>query len=329
MKIYLSNPEGAHRAHVYQAKSINATIIPYTKFYSYIFKDINVLTSEGFRPMLIGSALKKFGKVNMHINILFGDFIVGIGKYYLFKNLLKESLDYVDIFVANSTFTSEIFLSNFGEKYKQKVDVCWPLPNINLFSKVHSSLLKHENYNECKHGVRICYLGHLSYYDGADLLPKIFINLRRDFRNILMYVIGTGPLQAELLSVAKSLSEFKVLGYQPINVILNIFSKCQFFIYPARFKPFGLPVVEAMATGLIPLVTVKTGARDFVEKVNPNLVTPLDLKVFIGKISELITMNCASLKEISIKAREIALSWNKNTAEQHFLRIIKKRLSRD
>jgi len=144
-----------------------------------------------------------------------------------------------------------------------------------------------------------------------------------------MYVIGTGPLQAELLSVAKSLSEFKVLGYQPINVILNIFSKCQFFIYPARFKPFGLPVVEAMATGLIPLVTVKTGARDFVEKVNPNLVTPLDLKVFIGKISELITMNCASLKEISIKAREIALSWNKNTAEQHFLRIIKKRLSRD
>ena len=99
-----------------------------------------------------------------------------------------------------------------------------------------------------------------------------------------MYVIGTGPLQAELLSVAKSLSEFKVLGYQPINVILNLFSKCQFFIYPARFKAFGLPVVEAMATGLIPLVTVKTGARDFVQKVNPNLVTPLDLKVFINKI---------------------------------------------
>jgi len=326
MKIYLSYPEGAHPAHVYQAESINATIIPYTRFYSYIFKDINVLISEGFRPMLIGSALKRFGKVSMHVNILFGNFIVGIGKYHLFKNLLKESLDYVDIFVANSTLTSEIFLSNFGEKYKQKVEVCWPLPNIKLFSKVHSSLLKYENYEDCKHEVRICYLGHLSYYDGADLLPKIFINLRRDFRNILMYVIGTGPLQAELLSVAKSLSEFKVLGYQPINVILNLFSKCQFFIYPARFKAFGLPVVEAMATGLIPLVTVKTGARDFVQKVNPNLVTPLDLKVFINKISELITMNCTSLKEISIKAREVALSWNENMAKQYFLRIIKRRL---
>jgi glycosyltransferase involved in cell wall biosynthesis len=208
MKVYLSYPEGAHPAHAYQAKSIDATIVPYTKFYNYIFKDIIVLISEGFRPMLVGSALKRFRKVNMHINIMLGDFIVGIGKYYPLKNLLKEFLDYVDVFVANSTLTSEIFLSNFGERYRQKVEVCWPLPNTKLFSKVHPSLLKYRNSGDCEREVRICYLGHLSYCDGADLLPQIFANLKRDFKNISMqmYVIGTGPLQAELLSAERNLS---------------------------------------------------------------------------------------------------------------------------
>jgi glycosyltransferase involved in cell wall biosynthesis len=310
--IYLSYLQGVHPAHRYQAKAVSATIMPYTKFLSLLFKRNNIVISEGFRPLLVASQLKMLHHVNKHINILLGDFILGLQRYYFLQDFINLALEYCDAFIANSTFTMEIFQKYFGKKHR--IEICWPLANLEPFIKV-SPLFKDNRTQE-----RLCYLGHLTYYDGADLLPKIFLDIKDEFgKNIEMYIIGNGPLYESLSQI--KIEGFHVLGYQPINVVKKIFSKCQFFIYPARFKCFGLSVIEAMVSGLIPLVTERTGARDFVRDLDPNLVVPLNIKIMERRIGEMLTMDPMLRKELSIKAKQIALSWNEKASET-FLKII-------
>ena len=60
--------------------------------------------------------------------------------------------------------------------------------------------------------------------------------------------------------------------FAPYNV-----SRCSVYIHPARLEAFGASVVEAMATGLIPIVTEMTGAKDLVKQVDPSLIVPVNV----------------------------------------------------
>jgi glycosyltransferase involved in cell wall biosynthesis len=234
--------------------------------------------------------------------------------------------EYCDAIIANSSFTVEIFQKYFGKKYTKKIGVCWPLPNIKPFAEISRPFLQKKLQNDHQE-LGMCYLGHLTYYDGADLLPRIFLNVKNELKSDLrMYVIGSGSLYKELSQISKDLERFYVLGYQPLNIVKEIFKKCQLFIYPARFKCFGLSVVEAMAAGLIPLVTERTGAKDFVKKLDSRLVVPLDVKAISNRIAEVLTMNPMLWRELSVKARQITLSWDEKVASETFLKLMDKLL---
>jgi glycosyltransferase involved in cell wall biosynthesis len=59
----------------------------------------------------------------------------------------------------------------------------------------------------------------------------------------------------------------KVFGYTPHGERLILLSECSVYLHPARSEPFGLSVVQAMAAGLLPIVTDMTGAKDLVKQV--------------------------------------------------------------
>jgi glycosyltransferase involved in cell wall biosynthesis len=323
---YLAYPQGPHPAHIFQATAINASIVPYTKIFIQIDKRSDILISEGFYPLLVASQLKRLRLAKRHVNILLGDFIIGLNKYYFLKDFLDKMFEYCDAIIANSSFTAEIFQKYFGKKYAQRIGICWPLPDIKPFAEIPRFFLRKKLQNNHQE-LGICYLGHLTYYDGVDLLPRIFLSVKNELkRDLRMYVIGSGPLYKELSQIGKNLKGFYVLGYQPLNMVKEIFKKCQLFIYPARFKCFGLSVIEAMAAGLIPLVTERTGAKDFVKKLNSRLVVPLDVKTISNRIAEVLTMDPMLWRELSVKARQIAQSWDEKVAKETFLRLINKLL---
>lgn len=257
----------------------------------------------------------------IHINILFGDFIVNPKLRDIAKVLYRQ---WVDVAIANSSLTYELARKILGLN-KERLFICWPVsPKINAFRniepRVGSDILS------------ICYLGHITLNDGADFLPTIYRILKREIKNAKMYVIGS-PLERnstlfrKLVRFSKKEEGFRVLGPLPDEQVKEIFARCIFFVYPARFKAFGLPVVEAMSAGLIPVITKNVGARDFVVRLSPKLIVDSPEEI-VETILKIYTHGKDYIRELSHVAKHVALSYNENIAKRRFIRILKTILSK-
>jgi len=316
--------------HIYQGKTVSANFVHYSKF-SYMFKRYSLVLSEGFRPMLLGSLIKRGHLVRRHINIMLGDFISSIGRNPIFKELVDSAIyKGVDGFISNSTLSAEFFLRIFGDKYLHRIKVCWPTLT-NGFQSSDSVTYSISNGKK----LSICSFLYLSYLDGADLLPEIFQKVYEEVGpSISMYVISSslGDCWREFIEKAKKLSDkgFKVFLSSkpfPYSFIKNVFSKCKVFVYPARLKMFGIPVLEAMSQGLIPIVTNTTGARDFAKKVDPSLVVPLNTTLIAKRIIDVLSMKTEDLHNLSLKAKEISLNWSLYEAKKRYIRILNELLN--
>uniref|UniRef100_A0A7J3SLF5 Glycosyltransferase n=1 Tax=Fervidicoccus fontis TaxID=683846 RepID=A0A7J3SLF5_9CREN len=306
--------EKIHSAHKFEV--LNAEIKPLTfNIFAMPTKPYQLVISEGFRPFFSGSIIKRVGLAKKHVNILMGDFIL-TSIYYkkiLPLALFKMFISNCDGFITSSTFVANLFTNIFCIR-KDKVKVVNPRANINQLLNLKRSMDLSK--------LNLLYLGHLTHLDGADLLPEIFKNVRKDFPSLKFFVIGRGTLLSELLKAGKSLNGFYVLGYRSYAYVEEVLRNCLIFVYPARMKAFGLPVMESMAAGLIPVVTERTGAKDLVELVNPDLIVQVDIDKIARKIIEVLGMPNRELIELSEKARRVAFEAYKS-APQKFINAMK------
>jgi len=322
------SPQGIHSAHAYQYEALKGRTISLfkrtllTKLPS---RKFSVIISEGWRPSIYASLFKKLGVMAVHINITFGDFLKLPERYPWAKGLVKKICDNIDIFVANSTLTYERLLRVLDVD-KDRVFVSWPIivDNKRAMLKNIKPLFNNK--------LTICHMSRLRDEDGPDNLIRIYEKLRSELgNNVYMYIIGRPierkykKLYNKLLHYSRKKKKFKVLGHLPYTIVCKIFRKCCFFIYPANLKSFGLPVIEAMAAGLIPVVTKTTGARDFVYAVDKRLIVSR-IEDMVKVLLELYTYKASELSEWSKRAKEIALAWNKERAKIHYITRLRRAL---
>ena len=142
------------------------------------------------------------------------------------------------------------------------------------------------------------------------------IKVRARLKKAELYVIGNGELN--------EVEGMKVFGFIPHDErLLLLLSKCSVYIHPARFEAFGASVVEAMAAGLIPIVTEMTGAKDLVKQVDPSLIVPVDVDAISKRILEVLSMSIDEKKSLSEKAKQVAMEWSMKTREVFLRKIIK------
>lgn len=106
-------------------------------------------------------------------------------------------------------------------------------------------------------------VGRLVPEKGMDRLVRAF---RAAFpagdENVLLVIVGAGPQLDELQSLAKGDARITFAGAQE-NVAPSYLS-FDAFVSAARFEPFGLAILEAMAAGSPLLLTKTEGPRAFV-----------------------------------------------------------------
>ena len=98
------------------------------------------------------------------------------------------------------------------------------------------------------------------------------------------------------------------------NVILHgwvedlstIFRKCSIYLHPGQGEPFGMGVVEAMISGLIPVVSDETGMKEFVNDVVPGNVLTTDPEQIASRITSIFSMSHSERKEISENSRHVS-----------------------
>lgn len=204
------------------------------------------------------------------------------------KLLSKIMLRYVDGVIATSTY-AKLEIEKMG--FKGPIIVYHPIPYLNDFLKVKPSLNSH----------RICFLGRLVYDKGADLLPKILTDVKKVMPNAEIYAIGRNEI-----NLKSRVKGFRIFGFVPRKEVLATLSHCSLYLHPARIEFFGASVVEAMAAGLIPVVTETTGARDIVRLIRDDLVVPLDINAISAKVIELLKLSLDEKEYLSERARKVA-----------------------
>ncbi|MBS7612511.1 glycosyltransferase family 4 protein [Candidatus Bathyarchaeota archaeon] len=262
--------------------------IPYRLLLGYnitLSKRYDLAIVDGFTPSPMGWFMKKIGSCKKLA------FITTSPAYMRFPRLFNFFLKDTDFIIATSSLTSSTIqkLFNFDDR---QIAICYPIPDVSNFLKVKPSL----------DSQKISFLGSLIYTKGTDLLPKIITKVRTKLKEAELYVIGSGRLS--------EVEGMKVFGFVPRDEELLLLSKCSVYVHPARFEAFGASVVEAMAAGLIPIVTEMTGSKDLVVQVDPSLIVPVNVDAISEKIIEVLSISINEKKVLSEKAKRIAAEWS-------------------
>jgi|GEM_PF-2277747 len=258
-------------------------------FPSYILVNerYDLTIADGFSTLPIGWLMKKARLTKKLAFITTSPALIRFPRFSL--TLLKN----VDLVIATSSLMFHVVRSL---SFERQIIICHPIPELSDFLKIEPSL----NSN------RICFVGSQVYLKGVDLLPEIIAKVRRKIKEAEVFVIGKGGMIRESEGV-------RVFGYIPHEKRLSLLSKCLIYLHPARFEAFGSSVVEAMAAGLIPIVTEMTGSKDLVKRVDPSLIVPLDVDAISMKIVKVLSMDIREKEVLSRRAKKVAEEWSAKT----------------
>lgn len=115
-------------------------------------------------------------------------------------------------------------------------------------------------------------MGTLTYRKGTDLLVKAFTQgLPKDkYPNARLYIktLPVGGVGSMWFMTKKEFEddgriEICYDSFSPSELITDFFQKVDCFVFPTRGEGWGLPVMEAMATGLPVICTNYSGTSDF------------------------------------------------------------------
>jgi glycosyltransferase involved in cell wall biosynthesis len=122
--------------------------------------------------------------------------------------------------------------------------------------------------------LRVLYAGRLAVEKGLEHLLAACRLVRADYE---LTIIGSGPLEEHLRHAAAGLPHVHFIGPQPRTSLGAHYQRHHVFCTPALSEPFGLVILEALASGLPVIATRVGGIPELVQDgVNGLLVPPAD-----------------------------------------------------
>lgn len=124
--------------------------------------------------------------------------------------------------------------------------------------------------------------------------------------DLLSHVVsGTGDWQLRLLGKGhdqfdySSLSDVKALGYlEELTAFATEFERADIFVQPSSGDAFPVASLEAMLAGVPTIVSEKTGTKEVVESIDPNLVREPTYEDIRAGIEYVVGLNSSERKQI-------------------------------
>lgn len=117
-------------------------------------------------------------------------------------------------------------------------------------------------------------------------LVKTYELLRSHHANIAMIVVGDGPSRS---SLEREMPGAVFLGSLQRTELATVYASCDIFLFPSDTETFGLVTLEAMASGLVPVVAAAGGSKAVVtSSVNGLTADPKNANQFYKHIRFLL-----------------------------------------
>lgn len=139
----------------------------------------------------------------------------------------------------------------------------------------------------------LLFVGNPKPHKNLDTVVKAYARARRQagFTAPLVCVGNRAANEFKIRQRAESLgvgSHVRLLGHVPQEALPAIYQGATLFLYPTLYEGFGLPIVEAMASGL-PVITSNTSALKEIGQGYALLVEPLDVGGMADAIARAMT----------------------------------------
>lgn len=194
--------------------------------------------------------------------------------------------------------------SNFFEKWGFKDKVIYIPNGIKMDKLLSLPIEKKFLYDK----LRFAFVGRFERQKSIDLLiniiPKL-INLKIEF-----YFAGKGSFEDEVAKLAEDFNSVKYFGFLNFNEIDKIYSQTDILILPSRQEPFGLVIIEALASGLPVIATRTRGPKDLLEENRTGwFISEVSEESIYAKIIEIYNrwlQNKTCFKNMPFQCRETA-----------------------
>lgn len=246
---------------------------------------------------------------------------------YNIKGIYHKAYSFINSILEKRSFNKSKVLVAVSEQIKKeleeigvpsrKIEVISNGVDLNTFHPGKSHLNIKSNFKE-KEGVLGLFAGDLtSYRKNLDTV----LNSMKNIPNFLLVVAGDikGSPFPDMVKELGLEHRVKFLGFR--KDLPELMKECDLFIFPSRYEPFALVILEAMATGK-PVITANTvGAANLVKTTGENisgivLKDPDDVKEVELTLNRVVK-DRGLLNIMGINGRKIAenFSWNHITDE--------------
>lgn len=142
------------------------------------------------------------------------------------------------------------------------------------------------------------------------------------------FIAGEGPERIRLEKLAQTLglkNRAKFVGWKNPKQLKMLFRKSDIFIHPARFEPYGVVVLEAMASGCAVIASNRTmAARDRIQNGKQGLIFAWDNSQELTKKINDLLKHPGKPKKMGSEARKVASAWPLDKAASMFRSYLKK-----
>ena len=154
--------------------------------------------------------------------------------------------------------------------------------------------------------ITILFTGRIEKRKGLIYLLQAFRQLKKDYKNIRLIIVGKGPLGKSLQKFVKQnkIEDVHFEGFVPVKDLPRYYSTANIYCSPALFgESFGIVLLEGMSAGLPVVAFNISGYNDVVANLEDGLLAnPRDVHDLYEKL-ELLIRHPSLIKEIGARGR--------------------------
>ncbi|MBN2368647.1 glycosyltransferase family 4 protein [Candidatus Woesearchaeota archaeon] len=240
------------------------------------------------------------GRKSVVVHVLFSDYYNRENHKGIKRKFMDWAAEVVDAAITPGEMLKKEIISGFDIP----VEVSYHYPRDDKFYRSNADMESKDVISiGIKRGMR----------KGTDIFCQVADNLpRRNF-----YLLGnTKYLSEGFMRKISTIKNLTLPGYVDPREYVK---KSTFYLLPGRYDAGPIALTEAMAAGLIPIVSNMLGGQDLARKVRDDLVIgSLKAEDYTKKLEELMQLDAKELGKLSRKARETALEWTRERGMSDF-----------
>lgn len=249
------------------------------KLWMQAFKATIIEAIEDFKPDIIishhlwilTSMLTDLAKDIKIIGVCHGTDIRQLINNPQFKGLVTKNIKHLDHIISLSQIQKE----EISKHYQIALE------NIKVLGGGFNQDIFYRGNNKASHkSIKLIYVGKLSYQKGIVSLIKVFKRIKKDYPLHLTIVgSGFGEEEAYIRDLAKD-KDIKFTGELSQENLGDIYRQANIFILPSFYEGLSLVTLEALASGLLTVVSEIPALRDFLgQAINDSgLIEYVDLE---------------------------------------------------